>query len=159
LAGLSLKDRLPERATSLLVVTGTTAGLAVWTKNEGWLVLVSVVPARASVLGRIQSWASWRRELPAFVAGLAPVLLVVLYFKLTLAPPNDLVSNLGWHETVPRLLAPREISRGDTGIQPWLRSGEHAAKKARKTALGQSCSRRSPAELLRCPARAFDVVR
>jgi hypothetical protein len=106
LAGLSLKDRLPERATSLLIVTGIAAGLGVWTKNEGWLVLVSVVLARASVLGRIVSWASWRRELPTFVAGLAPVLLVVLYFKLTLAPPNDLVSNLGWREAVFRLLAP-----------------------------------------------------
>jgi len=115
LAGLSLKDRLPERATALLVVTGITAGLAVWTKNEGWLVLVSVVLARASVLGRVRSWAPWRRELPAFVAGLAPVLFVVLYFKLTLAPPNDLVSNLGWRDTVPRLLAPvryLEVMRG-----------------------------------------------
>jgi hypothetical protein len=33
-------------------------------------------------------------------------LLFVLYFKLRLAPPNDLASNQGWHETVPRLLAP-----------------------------------------------------
>lgn len=44
-------------------------------------------------------------------------------------------------------------------VQPLLRSGGHAAKKARKTALGQSCSRRRPAELLRWPARSFGVVR
>jgi hypothetical protein len=106
LAGLCLKDRLPERGTALLVVTGMTAGLAAWMKNEGWLVLVSVVLARASVLGRTRSWASWRHELRAFVSGLAPVLLVVLYFKFALAPPNDLLSHLGWHETVPRLLEP-----------------------------------------------------
>jgi hypothetical protein len=115
LVGLSLKDRVPERATSLLVVTGMTAGLAAWTKNEGWLALGSVILARASVLGRTRRGASWRRELPAFVFGLAPVLLVVLYFKLALAPPNDLVSDQGWRETVPRLLAPVryvEVARG-----------------------------------------------
>jgi len=115
LAGLSLKDRLPERATLLLVVTGMTAGLAAWTKNEGCLVLVSVVLARASVLGRTRSWASWWRELPAFVSGLGPVLLIVLYFKLAVAPPDYLVSNQGWRETVPRLLAPArylEVFRG-----------------------------------------------
>ena len=50
-----------------------------------------------------------------FAAGLAPVLIVVLYFKLALAPPNDLMSNHGWHETVSRLLAPVryvEVTRG-----------------------------------------------
>ncbi len=106
LAGFFLKDRLPERATALMVVTGMTAGLAVWTKNEGWLVLLSVVLARASVLGRTRSWAFWRHELPAFVSGLSPVLFVVLYFKLALAPPNDLLSHLRWPETVSHLLEP-----------------------------------------------------
>ena len=77
--------------------------------------LVSIVLARASVLERTRSWPSWRRELPAFVSGLVPVLIVVIYFKLALAPPNDLVSNQGWHETVLRLLAPAryvEVFRG-----------------------------------------------
>jgi hypothetical protein len=103
---LALKDRMPERARYLLVLTGMTTGLCAWTKNEGWLVLVSVILARASVFWRSRGWRSWRRELPAFGAGLAPVLLVVLYFKLALAPANDLLSNQGWHETVSRLLMP-----------------------------------------------------
>lgn len=115
LAVLALKDRMPERARYLLVVTGMTTGLCAWTKNEGLLVVVSVIFARASLLWRSRGWRSWQRELPAFVAGLAPVLLVVLYFKLALAPANDLVSHLGWREAVPRLLAPEryvEVIRG-----------------------------------------------
>jgi hypothetical protein len=115
LAGLCLKDRLPERATALLVVTGMAAGLAAWTKNEGGLVLVSVVLARASVLGRSRNWASWRLELRPFLFGLAPVLIVVLYFKLAMAPPNEVVANQGWHHTIPRLLEPMryvEVLRG-----------------------------------------------
>jgi len=115
LAGLSLKGRLPERTTSLLIVTGMTAGLAAWTKNEGWLVVVSVVLARTAVLVRTPALAASRRELPLFLFGLAPVLLVVLYFKIVLAPPSDLVSGQGWHETIPRLLAPvryAEVLRG-----------------------------------------------
>lgn len=106
LAGLALTERLPEQARYFLVMTGMTVGLAAWTKNEGWLVLLSVVLARAVVLGRARRWASWRRELPAFVLGLAPILLVVLYFKFGLAPPNDLVSSQGWRETVLRLTEP-----------------------------------------------------
>jgi len=115
LAVLTLKDRMPERARYLLVMSGITAGLCAWTKNEGSLVLVSVVLARASVLWRSRGWRSWRCELPAFVAGLTPVLLVVLYFKLALAPPNDLVSHLGWREAIRLLLTPVryvEVIRG-----------------------------------------------
>jgi hypothetical protein len=104
--GLILKERLPERATFFLAMTGMMAGLATWTKNEGWLVLVSVVVARAAVLGYIRGWVAWSRELPHFVFGLAPVLLTVLWFKLALAPPNGLVSNQGWVETSSRLIDP-----------------------------------------------------
>jgi hypothetical protein len=92
-----------------------TAGLAAWTKNEGWLVLIVVVLARICVLGRTTTLAAARHELSAFLFGLAPVLLVVLYFKIVVAPPNDLVSGQGWHETIPRLLAPAryvEVLRG-----------------------------------------------
>lgn len=113
--GVSLKDRLREQASHLLVGAGMTAGLATWTKNEGWLVLISVVLARAFILGRMRQSGGWRRELRTFAFGLTPVLLVVLYFKLALTPPNDLVSNQGWHATIPRLLAPLryvEIVRG-----------------------------------------------
>lgn len=113
--GVSVKDRLPDQATHLLIVSGVAAGLATWTKNEGWLVLVSVVLARASILGRMREWGCWRRELRSFAFGLTPVLLVVLYFKLALTPPNDLVSNQGWDATIPKLLAPgryAEIFRG-----------------------------------------------
>jgi transposase len=47
----------------------------------------------------------------------------------------------------------------DEVVQPLLRSGRHAAKKARKTILGQSCIRRRPAEVARCHARSSGVVR
>lgn len=43
--------------------------------------------------------------------------------------------------------------------QPLLRSSGHATKKARKTALGQSCSKRRSAEVLKCHARSYGVVR
>jgi hypothetical protein len=96
LAALALKDRLPRQARQLLVVAGMTGGLAAWTKNEGWLALAAVVLAQAAVAGRTWRWAAWLRELPLFLLGLVPVLLVVLYFKFSLAPPNDLLSGHGW---------------------------------------------------------------
>ncbi len=117
LVGLSLKDRQPERPRYLLALTGMAAGLAAWTKNEGWLVVSAIVLARAIVLGPARGWAAWRRELPPFVLGLAPVSLVVLYFKLTLAPPNDLVSNPRWGEAGLRLLEPAKYLQVLRGIK------------------------------------------
>jgi hypothetical protein len=39
------------------------------------------------------------RKIFFFSAGLLPILLMILYFKLSLAPPNDLISGLGWKAT------------------------------------------------------------
>jgi 4-amino-4-deoxy-L-arabinose transferase-like glycosyltransferase len=73
---------------NLLILSGFSAGLAAWTKNEGILFVVS------SSLGFLLLFRSRRFLVLSayYLAGLALPLAVVLYFKLGLAPNNDIFS-------------------------------------------------------------------
>jgi hypothetical protein len=87
-----------------LVLAGLAAGLAAWTKNEGvlFLLVVCVTWFGAGVRARGAKLAV--REMVGFGLGLLPVLLVLVYFKTHLAPPNDLVAGQGLRETTARML-------------------------------------------------------
>ena len=84
LALTCLEEAFPGRAHWLAALAGLSAGLAAWTKNEGLMLLGIFL-----VLRMIQNKLA---RLPALLAGAALPLACVLYFKLTLAPPNDLVA-------------------------------------------------------------------
>ncbi len=73
----------------LLVLAGFTAGCAGWTKNEG---LVLILAACAALLIPVfwRSPASLRR-FAAFSEGLLVPLAVIIFFKITVAPQNDLM--------------------------------------------------------------------
>jgi hypothetical protein len=84
---IALSERVPE-AWGLPALAGLTAGLAAWTKNEGLLFAVVVVLAWSlSQLAR-----GSRRATGCLLGGLAVALVPVLYFKIALAPSNDLVA-------------------------------------------------------------------
>lgn len=89
---------------NLPLLAGITAGLSAWTKNEGLLFLVAIVLAQFTAAASSRDWRVHTRQMLFFSAGLLPVLLIILYFKLSLAPPNDLISSLGWRTTVGRIL-------------------------------------------------------
>jgi len=90
-AALVVAETTAERPARWLGVAGLCAGLAAWTKNEGaQFAIVLIVVATPVALQR--GWrAEWRR-VAALLAGLLPGLAVLTYFKLTLAPANDLVA-------------------------------------------------------------------
>lgn len=102
---LGLDARYGDATARFAALAGLATGLAMWTKNEGWLFGAALVAALI-LAGRREGWAVLRPRLVAFAAGaLAPVLLV-LVFKLAFAPPNDLLSTLGLDRTVGRLTDP-----------------------------------------------------
>jgi hypothetical protein len=69
----------------LLVLAGLSAGLAAWTKNEGIVfVLVSVIGLAVAYRKELKQILSW------YMLGLAVPIIVLLYFKIVLAPPGDL---------------------------------------------------------------------
>jgi hypothetical protein len=88
LALLWLYDTSAGQRWPVPVLAGSLAGCAAWTKHEGLLFLLAVVAARLAVAVANRRWRPAVHELTAFAAGLAPVLAVVGYFKLRLAPPT-----------------------------------------------------------------------
>jgi 4-amino-4-deoxy-L-arabinose transferase-like glycosyltransferase len=93
----------------LPVLAGALAALAAWTKNEGALFLV------VTALVRLRAGIHRRRELAAFALGALPVVLVLAYFKLRLAPVNDLVAGQGTRATWERLVDVRRY-----GLIAWF---------------------------------------
>lgn len=85
-------DRLDEQRFRLPLLAGLLTGMALWTKNEGQLFLAATLTARAvTALRGGDSWRVRLWEWLAFAAGLAPCVACLTYFKLRLAPANDLV--------------------------------------------------------------------
>jgi hypothetical protein len=81
---IALSYARPERPLSMLALAGFAAGLGAWTKNEGALYAVCLA---AGLLWRARDL----RAALAFAAGAVPACILLLEFKLTLSPANDLV--------------------------------------------------------------------
>ncbi len=94
LALLSLEDRRWPARRGLSILAGICACMAAWTKNEGLLLIALLVPLRVALIWRARGRAAALRQLTWFAAGLAPVLALLLLFKLTLATTN---ANIGGH--------------------------------------------------------------
>jgi hypothetical protein len=93
------------RTASLAMLAGATAGFAAWTKNEGSLFVVAVLLARLMVVIRDHGCRAWLKELFSFGVGALPGLLCLIYFKLRLAPANDLIAGQNRADTLERLLS------------------------------------------------------
>jgi hypothetical protein len=74
-----------------VALAGLSAGLAAWTKNEGFLFLVFLPACR--MISRLGQGSRWERpgEFLVYALGALPVVLLIFHFKLRLAPSNDLV--------------------------------------------------------------------
>jgi hypothetical protein len=80
---IALAYARPERPVGMLALAGFAAGLGIWTKNEGALY------AACFAAGLVWRARDVRGAL-AFAAGTVPAGILLLAFKLTFAPPNDL---------------------------------------------------------------------
>ena len=98
-----------HRATGnkyLLFLAGTMAGLSAWTKNEGLLFMVVILMAWTMSAWRSGGIKEYMRNLLPFGAGIAWVAAFILFFKVTLAPQNDLMSVQNISFTLARLTSP-----------------------------------------------------
>jgi len=107
-AFLEIQDR-QGGGIRLPLLAGLFTALAAWTKNEGVLFLAVTVLIRLRV--GVRRW----RELAAFLVGALPVVLVLAYFKLRLAPVNDLIAGQGAQATFARLFDGRRY-----GLIAWF---------------------------------------
>jgi hypothetical protein len=104
----------PSRVGPLLLA-GCAAGFAAWTKNEGLLFLLSIAAARLLLWIRpmkekevdgaaSESGLPFRIAVAPLLAALLPGLLLVAYYKHTIAVPGDLFSDPA--TAFPKLLIP-----------------------------------------------------
>lgn len=119
-----LHDHLrPEKPTGLWALAGLSAGLAMWTKNEGLLLVLVLVLARGLVLvfqkpGR----EAWLREGRVFLWGWVPVFLVWCYFKMQVAGPSTLLTSQAAPQAVAQVLDPRRtVQMGSYVLSLFLR--------------------------------------
>jgi hypothetical protein len=95
-----------DRATGLLVLCGIFAGLAIWTKNEGWSLLIALVISKA-IFDRLARPPGQRSsEWLYLAAGLVPFLVVVGIFKASTPAPNDLFTGRQMAEIWAKLVDP-----------------------------------------------------
>lgn len=88
----------------LLFLAGVMAGAAIWTKNEGWALLLAIVSVESVIIlvekpkfrDLINGWV-W------FGAGIAPLVITTLVFKLCVAPPNDIVDSLSAQDVLAKI--------------------------------------------------------
>lgn len=108
-AALARGDERGAANSRWLLLAGAATALAAWTKNEGLLFAGAVLAVAGTRAWRAGRGARLRRVAP-LLAGLAPGLLVLGYFKLALAPPNDLLAGQGVVATLTRIATPRRYA-------------------------------------------------
>jgi hypothetical protein len=103
LALLSLGDLSQSNRSRLVTMAGVAAGLSAWTKNEGTLFVLALVIAYSLVMGPARGWRTALATLRSFAIGLGPPVLLLAFFKVNLAPANDIMSDHGLRQTAERL--------------------------------------------------------
>lgn len=91
LAMFCLQDRHPEDSR-FSTLAGVMAGFAAWTRNDGMIFAAAVVLARAIALFRLPDRKALGPQLLRVALGLAAPLAVVVFFKLRVAGPSELLS-------------------------------------------------------------------
>jgi hypothetical protein len=92
---LLVLDPGPLRSPRYLTLAGWFAAFAAWTKNEGLLVVVALAAALLASAQRSSGWRTAIRQCGLFLLGALPVVVLVLWFKLFVAPPDPLAHGLG----------------------------------------------------------------
>ena len=88
-----IKIRYPAAALRIMYLAGLMASCTFWTKNEGLVFCVLIILVH--FIGDMITNDDWRRSLKeffSFLLGLTPILGTLIWFKLKIAPPNDIVN-------------------------------------------------------------------
>lgn len=88
----------------IVMLAGLTAGCALWSKNEGALFVIVISSIRLFLAWRHGNWASYLRETAWFWLSLLPFAAMLLSFKLTIAPQNDVINPATLSTVADRLL-------------------------------------------------------
>ena len=87
---LQFANALPQIRKHLLILAGLSAGLAGWTKDEGLLFIVVLLALFTLTFAISRSWRAFFHHMCFFGAGLGPVLVLIISFKIFLARPDTM---------------------------------------------------------------------
>lgn len=100
----AVHDMASGQGQRWVVLAGMMAGLAGWTKNEGLLFIAVIAAVRLVVVPIRDGIRSALREAGAFLLGLLPFLVLLLYYRLELVPAaNYLLAAQGGQTMADRL--------------------------------------------------------
>ncbi len=99
----ALYGRLSKKSHGLIILAGITAGLGAWCKNEGLLMLLAILLARLIIVVPSEGWKVYRKEFLSFMSGMMPFIVMIAYFKIFLAPANDLFIGQNLHSMILKL--------------------------------------------------------
>ena len=100
---ISFQDRM-SGSPGISLLAGIMAGFACWTKNEGLLFLLTVIIARLAIIFFDADRKNKVGQMTCFVAGIAPILLILLYYKVHFAPSNDIFAGQEIQPVIGRLM-------------------------------------------------------
>ena len=86
---------------NLLIAVGITAGLSAWTKNEGFLFITCLFTSQLILLF-FKNYRALLVEFKYILLGLLPILLLIAYYRIAIAPANDITHAQG-KETLVKL--------------------------------------------------------
>ena len=118
IALICLYESDESRPFGLVALAGFMAGCTAWTKNEGMPFALTTAAVLCLPVFRPRS-AAWRR-IAGFTAGLALPLAAIAYFKLKVAPPNDLFDNRNWADILAKI---SDSSRYLIILRSYIRTG------------------------------------
>jgi hypothetical protein len=99
-----INEKSPEKSFGFYFLAGIMAGLSAWTKNEGLLFVLVILLSHFVVTVFQKGWISYFKEITPLLAGLLPLLLITLHFKMRLTVSNDLVSERNFDSIINLLL-------------------------------------------------------
>ena len=112
-----------------LIAAGFTAGLAGWSKNEGLLFIGCLFISQLTLIF-FKNYRELLVELKYLLVGMLPVLILIVYYKLKIAPPNDIMDAQGGqtfvkltdysrYAVVSKWYLDQSVSFGKWAFNPW----------------------------------------
>ncbi len=105
----SIYDREASPRSEYLALAGLAGACAAWMKNEGLLFFIACLAFRFGMVVSSRGIRAWFREIGVFLLGASPILAALAYFKVGIAPANDLVRSWSVASVAGRLANPERF--------------------------------------------------
>ena len=122
---LTFARRTTSIKPSLLIGAGITAGLSAWSKNEGFLFIVCLFISQLTLLF-LKNRKELFVEFKYLLLGMLPVVMLIMYFRISIAPPNDIINAQGAQTMVKLTDYSRYVTVGKWYLEQFSSFGQWA---------------------------------